>query len=133
MAKATNRERHFNDKRCSMSAKIKTKVRNQATGEEKSEITDVGVWEVLGIDEMSSKDPARVTFRKGSGGDPVGTVLSMGVQTGALVPEEITGAAMTAPTLATTTATLPVRIYPDGKVCVIVTTYVAPIVVEVIQ
>lgn len=116
-----------------MSAKKTPKVINPATGAEQSEITGPGVWEFANFEGVSSKDPARVTFRKGSGADPVGTVLSLGVRTGTLDPEPIIGAAMLLPTLATTTASLPVRIYPDGRVCVVVTVYVAPVIAEVIQ
>lgn len=100
-----------------------------------SEITSPGTWELVNNAQLDRSTPSRITFRKGSGNDPVGATATAGIKTGTLTPEPISGASMTLPTLATTTASLPVRVYPDGRVCLTVTSLPAggTIIAEVIQ
>lgn len=97
------------------------------------EISSPGVWELVNHNQLDRNTSARVTFRKGSGGDPIGAKVSAGIKVGALTPEEIAGTSLTLPSLSSSTASLPVRIYPDGRVCLTVSEYVSPFVVEVIQ
>ena len=114
--------------------KVVTRVIAPGTLQASNEITSTGVWMIENVSYLRSDVPARVTFRKGSGADPVGTVLTVGIRNAlASTPEPISGASLTLPSLASTTQSLPVRVYPDGDLCVTVTTYVSPIVVEVIQ
>lgn len=114
--------------------KILTRVIPPGSLQAANEITSNGVWAIENVPYLRSDIPARVTFRKGSGADPIGATVTLGVRNAAAsTPEAISGASLTLPTLASTTATLPVRIYPDGDLCVTVTGYVAPIIVEVIQ
>lgn len=103
-----------------MGAKSRQKVISPSTGAVVDEIDANGVWEFANIDGLRSDLPTRVFFKKGSGNDPVGATVSMGYKVDNLTPEPINGASMALPSLASTTASIPVRIFLDGRVCVTV-------------
>lgn len=105
-------------------------------GVTRPDINANGVWEMVDAAAILRSDiPARVTCAKGAGNNPVGATVSVGIKVGNLTPEDIAGASMTLPTLASTTATIPLRIYPDGRVCLTVASLPAgaSIIAEVIQ
>lgn len=91
-----------------------------------SEINDNGTWQLYQPDFYS---PEAVTFYavRGSGADPVGASVQLGLRVGIGAPTSVDGATLTIPNLADgVSAGFPERIIPQGKVCAVVTGYVAP-------
>lgn len=103
-----------------MAARSTQELIHPTTKELVKEIDANGVWEFANIDGLRSDLPTRVFFKKGSGNDPVNATVSLGYKVDNLTPEPINGASMTLPSLASTTASIPVRIFLDGRVCVTV-------------
>lgn len=92
----------------------------------KSEIDDNGTWELYQPNFFSTE---AVTFyaAQGSGVDPVGATVQLALRLGTGTPTSVTDAVLTLPSLAAgVDVGFPERIYPQGKVCAVVTGYVAP-------
>lgn len=102
------------------------------TGAEVTEISGTGVWQEAPND-IRSDLPITMYFARGSGADPIGTVLTVGMRTRPGTPVQVAGASLTLPTLVNGQEALPVRFTPQGTVCVTVTTYVAPFIAEQVQ
>ena len=104
-----------------------SKAGGTAAQQNADEIDSDGVW-VAEESDLRSDIPTLITFVKGSGADPVGASVAAGLKVNDTIatPEAIAGASLTLPSLATTQASLPVFIYPKGKVCLTVSGYVAP-------
>lgn len=101
-------------------------VRDGDTNNIKSEIDANGTWQLYQADFYSIEG---VTFyaMRGSGADPVGAAIQLGLRIGTGAPTSISGATLTLPALgAGVDVGFPERIIPQGKVCAVVTGYVAP-------
>lgn len=101
-------------------------VRDTDPNNVKTEIDANGTWQLYQPDFYS---PEGVTFyaMRGSGADPVGASVQLGLRIGTGEPTSVTGATLTLPALAAgVDAGFPERIIPQGKVCAVVTGYVAP-------
>ena len=83
--------------------------------------------------EIYPPHPCRISFRKSTATDPVGALVKAGIVQAGLTPELIEDAELTLPTLASTSASLPVRIFADGTVALVVTGFVAPFFADLIQ
>jgi hypothetical protein len=118
-----------------MAAKSTMMWRNPTTGASQAFIDANGIWELVYGSEFRSDVPCRVSCAKGAGNDPVGAVVTAGIRKPGLTPEAIDGATLTLPSLATTSASLPVRVFVDGIFCLTVASLPAgaTIVGEVIQ
>lgn len=91
------------------------------------EIDGNGVW-VAEDSDLRSDVKTLITFLQGSGADPVGASVVVGLKVNDALetPEEIDGASLTLPSLAGTQASIPVLFYAKGRVCLTVSGYVAP-------
>jgi hypothetical protein len=116
-----------------MASKVAQKVINPTTGNVENEITDNGIWVLADGHGLRSDIPASVFFSKGSGADPVGATVAVGVRTRPGAPVQIEDATLVLPSLANGSAGLGVDIYPRKQVCFTVTDYVAAIIPEVVQ
>lgn len=96
----------------------------------KSEIDGLGVWELY-TDEQNrphSLSDGLLYYHRGSGSDPVGTVIVPGLRLlDGVSPVAIEGAGSTLGSLSATASELaPIAIQIQGRLCLDVTTYVAP-------
>ena len=104
-----------------------SKVGGTAAQQDVTEIGANGVWELQASD-LRSDVPSMCIFKKGSGADPIGAtvVLGMKIDGAVATPEAVAGASVTLTSLATTQLTIPVLFYTKGIVCLTVSGYVAP-------
>lgn len=106
-----------------------------SSGAEVGEITANGTYTLAAYQpEIRSDVQSLITILKGSGADPIGATVSVGLRSiPGITPEPISGGSIVLPSLASTQISIPAYFYPKGEICITVSGYVAPMKVGVIQ
>ena len=101
-------------------------VKDGAPNDIKTEIDSNGTW-VAYQPNFFSTEAVAIFASRGSGADPVGATVQLGLRLGATGQTNIEDAVLTLPALAAgADAGFPERVIPQGKLCALVSGYVAP-------